>query len=180
MIWKSNMVGYLRKITKSKWPKKENLNQDEIWKHVNADAVTICLKTTKNTLSLWKIESEENIEKGMLAMISNMERPDTVDFIIIKEEIFNKYSFSYNDKEGITPYKEFVNKHRNITNLTYQKMEDVIKAVIDVLMSEKNCYRLKSSKVKDMILEAVEQGKINVMELNPNMREKLGLVVQEN
>ena len=54
------MVVCVRKINKSKWPAEETLagkTDEEILPFLKADALTSCLRTSKDELSLWTVEN---------------------------------------------------------------------------------------------------------------------------
>ncbi|MCA4148535.1 hypothetical protein LDY24_17900, partial [Acinetobacter baumannii] len=54
------MTIFVRKISKAKWPSEEEIAEkaldSEIIPFVRADALTTCLKTSQNTLSVWTVE----------------------------------------------------------------------------------------------------------------------------
>nr|EKU5176985.1 hypothetical protein [Acinetobacter baumannii]EKW2555511.1 hypothetical protein [Acinetobacter baumannii] len=53
------MTIFVRKISKAKWPSEEEIAEkaldSEIIPFVRADALTTCLKTSQNTLSVWAV-----------------------------------------------------------------------------------------------------------------------------
>lgn len=72
----------VRKINRSKWFQ-TNIYEGE---DISGDAITNCLKTTRNTLSTWRINSETEIEDAILAMASGFDHIDTIDVIPINPE----------------------------------------------------------------------------------------------
>ena len=88
------MTYYVRKISRSKWQKDplsedQKIALDEI-KGVRADAITNCIKTTGDKLSLWKVENKKDCIDDIVPLIVGFERPDTCDVIYIEESIFEK------------------------------------------------------------------------------------------
>lgn len=81
----NNMAYYVRKISRSKWQENQ-LSTDtkkalEEIKSVKADAITNCIKTTGNKLSLWKVEEKKDSIEDIVPLIIGFERPDTCDII---------------------------------------------------------------------------------------------------
>lgn len=70
MNWKRNrMAYYVRKISRSKWQDNPlSTNEEKALqeiRNVAADAITNCIKTTGNRLSIWRVE-EKNIRLMIL------------------------------------------------------------------------------------------------------------------
>jgi len=87
------MAYYVRKIARSKWQEKQ-LSEDaaqaiEEVKSVKADAITNCIKTTGNKLSLWRVEEKSDSIDDIIPLIIGFERPDTCDVIYISDEVFS-------------------------------------------------------------------------------------------
>ena len=90
----NNMAYYVRKISRSKWQENQ-LSTDtkkalEEIKSVKADAITNCIKTTGNKLSLWKVEEKKDSIEDIVPLIIGFERPDTCDIIIYQIKCFWK------------------------------------------------------------------------------------------
>ncbi|MFX4420202.1 hypothetical protein ABTA42_19415, partial [Acinetobacter baumannii] len=83
------MTIFVRKISKAKWPSEEEIAEkaldSEIIPFVRADALTTCLKTSQNTLSVWAVENctDAEIEKAILALITNtkLERLNRIQIV---------------------------------------------------------------------------------------------------
>ena len=79
------MAYYVRKISRSKWQESQ-LSTDEVKaleevRSVKADAITNCIKTTGNKLSLWKVDEKRDVIEDIIPLILVFERPDTCDII---------------------------------------------------------------------------------------------------
>ena len=59
-------------------------------KSVKADAITNCIKTTGNKLSLWRVEEKRDSIDDIIPLIIGFERPDTCDIIYISDEVFSE------------------------------------------------------------------------------------------
>ena len=69
----------VRKIDKSKWLQ-NNITADE---DVSADDITICLKTSENKLSAWKVSTEHDIREAILAIVTGGDHLEAIDVITI-------------------------------------------------------------------------------------------------
>ena len=92
------MAYYIRKIARSKWQEKQ-LSEDEAQaieevKSVKADAITNCIKTTGNKLSLWRVEEKRDSIDDIIPLIIGFERPDTCDVVYISDEVFSEEEIS--------------------------------------------------------------------------------------
>ncbi|HGW8299013.1 TPA: hypothetical protein ACNRNA_003693 [Acinetobacter baumannii] len=102
------MTIFVRKISKAKWPSEEEIAEkaldSEIIPFVRADALTTCLKTSQNTLSVWAVENctDAEIEKAILALITNtkLERLNRIQIVYFSKENDNLHckSLKYNNK----------------------------------------------------------------------------------
>ncbi|HXD92952.1 MAG TPA: hypothetical protein VNX01_07035, partial [Bacteroidia bacterium] len=79
------MAFYVRKISRSKWEKGSQSDPD-------ADAITGCTRTSQNTLSLWLVENDFDVEvdKAFLALACSMERADGFEVLLLEEQSVNE------------------------------------------------------------------------------------------
>ena len=61
---------YLRKISRGKWPKEDEIAQASP-RDVKADTVVSELKTESNKLSVWQVETDDDLENAFVALGSN-------------------------------------------------------------------------------------------------------------
>jgi hypothetical protein len=99
----------VRKVNKAKW-----INADNVKEPPSADAITGCLRTTNNTLSVWRINNETELEDAVLAIVSGQERLDTIDVIVLDDEHFIKCKISTEETEGRTPVEDLKSTHRDL------------------------------------------------------------------
>ena len=64
----------VRKINKAKWQQIDLTISND----ASGDAITNCLKTKSNTLSVWMIDSENQIDDAFLALLANQDRIETI------------------------------------------------------------------------------------------------------
>ncbi len=158
----------VRKIELSKW-KQRNITGGE---PPSADAITNCMRTSKNTLSVWGIESSTDLEEAVLAIASQFDHLDTADFLIIETELLDSKGLSLENTPGFTPYKEFVNQHRDVIDLDYHKLGDMADVIVESIKRAYN-QRFTKAMLKKILVEGIQQGKIDPEELKESVRSKL-------
>lgn len=72
----------VRKINRSKWPQEDEKN---VFK-VASDAITICLKSCGNTLSVWEIDNEQNLDEAVLALASGFQHLESIDVVMLESD----------------------------------------------------------------------------------------------
>jgi hypothetical protein len=166
------MAFLIRKINRSKWPNSdyENFSIDDLV----ADAITSDLRTSKNTLSTWEIQNEEEVLDAVLALSSGFERLDTIDVIILdKTEVIN-VGFELIETPGITPVKDLVDTHKDIVNLTFKSIGLFSKLILDTLGKDK-VKRIREKEVKKLLIDAIQSGRLNADSLKDGLRKKLAV-----
>ena len=107
---------YVRMINKkAKWEQDKNKNISDI----SSDIITNCLKTSQDTLSLWYVANEDEIDDAIIALSSNRDYVNRLDYIVIPDEYIKSYNLELNKEEGNSPYISFNNNHYNIININY-------------------------------------------------------------
>lgn len=162
----------IRKITRSKWPREnyESLTSNDI----SADAVTSCLRTTRNTLSTWEVSSTQEINEAILALVSGFERIDTIDIVIIeKQELLDK-GFELINTPGLTPVVDLVETHIDISSLNYASIGGFSEIMIECLKSEK-VLRYNKKKLINILEEAIKAGRVEKEKLKDGVLEKLAI-----
>ncbi|RXK57758.1 hypothetical protein ESA94_19760 [Lacibacter luteus] len=158
----------VRKINRAKWFQLDITKSDE----VSADAITNCLKTTRNTLSVWHIESEDDLDNAALAIVANQEHLDTIDVVILDENSLQKYSLDVVVSPGETPVSSLINAHRDIAELTFTKLGQVKEHIIERIRHDK-LKRYTVASLKKILLDAIAKGILQKNDLKETLRAKL-------
>lgn len=158
----------IRKINKAKWFQID-VTQDS---DVSADAITNCLRTSKNTLSVWHIENEGDLENAILAIVSGQEHLETIDIVILEQHSLEKYNINIVASPGDTPISKLVGAHRDLTDLTYSKMGIIKDCIIERIKNDK-MKRYTAASLKKILKDAIEKGLIKQEDLNLSIRGKL-------
>ncbi|MDY7622545.1 hypothetical protein ABUK00_07740 [Raoultella planticola] len=113
------MSYYIRSIKSEFW---ENELPNGGHMTMPTDCITNCLKTTSNSLSIWKTESLEihdECNKNLLAAIAlSVDRPKQYKVVFISDEELEELGLTLAETLGDTPFEEYQHTHRDITNLT--------------------------------------------------------------
>lgn len=144
---------YVRKIEKAKWLQNDILNGA----NASADAITNCTKTKRNTLSVWEIASEQQIDDAILAILGNSDHLDTIDVVCIPSDILAMKELTVEHTPGNTQFEKMVNSHRNIAGLDFLTLGTVSKLIIRQLQEKKD-RRYTVGKLKKLVKSAVKDG----------------------
>ena len=157
----------VRRINRAKW---EQIVDTGIDKDGSADAITNCLKTDHNDLSVWHIESDTDLEKAILALITGPSQTKlcTLHVVIIDESIVSTNGLSLVKTKGDTVVKDLVNTYKDLTNLTYEKLGIVKDLIVDSIKDERATFYTKK-KLQEIIKKALNEGIVNKVDLNQDL-----------
>lgn len=158
----------IRKIDKGKWLQNDIVNGADI----SADAITNCMKTTKNTLSTWRVDNEEQLEIAVLAIVSGHQQIDTIDVVWVDQIQMEQEGIAFERTPGITPITSLVDSHVDVVNLTYASLGKFAYCIVNCFL-EKKIKRYTRGMLKNMLREAINSGKINEESLAPSIVAKL-------
>ena len=135
---------------------------------IQADTVVAEFKTDQNKLSVWKVESQTDIEDAFIALGSNCSNIGTIWAAKISPEDLPEAEFE--NEEGDTPTIGINHKHYNITRLNYVTLGDVISSVLGCLRSQDSRIVVKSrSEMKRILAKAYTQSRLDVKGLNSSV-----------
>lgn len=165
------MSVFVRKISRAKWPDDSiagNINNGDI----SADAITACLRTAANTLSVWSIPSEEHLEDAVLAILAAGEKIETIDVAQLSPERLHASGIEYRQSAGETKVLELVKSHFDLVCLTYGKLGIVAQQVLDSIVDGK-VQRFTIGRLKEILRRAIEEGRLSPDELSEKMKKAL-------
>ncbi len=159
---------YIRKL--SKRANLYKIKSAETNKKVPADVLKQELGTTQNTLSFWKCSDLNDTWDTMKAILLSTTSIETSQFIILDDELLEKYEIETDDsEEGTTGYKGFGNLHVNLCNLSYEKIGSVLDMIKEVAIEECRIPELKKEQVKQAIGEVMRAGLLNQEDVRPEL-----------
>jgi len=155
----------IRKINKAKWFQVDIVNNSD----VSADAITNCLKTTDNTLSVWNIENEEYLNNAILAIVSNQDHLETIDIVIIDQDSLENKNVNIVISPGNIPILKLIDTHRDITDLTYSKLGFVKDFIVESIRNDQ-LKRYTVGSLKKILKNAIEEGYLRKTDLKPSLQ----------
>lgn len=162
-------MSYLvRKINKAKWYQIDIENDN----NVSGDAITNCLKTNKNTLSVWKIETEDDLDQAILALVANQDHLDTIDIVILEESSLLEYNLNIVASPGDTPVESLKDAHRDISELTFTKLGEVKDHIVERIRNQK-LKRYTVGSLKKLLKKSIEQGLLKKEDLKEFVQQKI-------
>ncbi|EHO14686.1 hypothetical protein [Myroides odoratimimus] len=159
----------IRKVTKSKWSK-DPLSDI---KDLSADAITSCLRTSSNTLSLWHVKDVDSMNDAILALASGFDRIDTIDVVLLEKDYLNSH-FNIEQTEGKTKVPDLINTHYDICHLTYEKIGNVATYVQEQILSKK-IKRYRVVEIATILNEAIALGRLK----NEDLKEKVRITLEK-
>ena len=158
----------LRKIRKSKWYKNDSvlwLGENEIQADALGDVVT-----SSNTLSVWLVEDDKsNLEQVIIALASGCDNISHFDYALLNVDLLSNFGIKIETKEGLTPYTRANQWHRDLVELTTNKLFKLAEAIF--ILSDRE--RVAEKTVLNWIKDAVRNGQIDKMKLSAGITKKL-------
>lgn len=122
------------------------------------DAFTKCTKTTGNTLSVWSSGSFDfkstEAKELIVAFATSMERPDSIDLIWLDEGELQEKGLVLEYTPGDTKFIKMIDRHVNISELTYEKLGYVAEHIVSQMTNEDNYCRVTKNQLIGMVVEA--------------------------
>lgn len=169
----------VRKIDKAKWLQNDIIADEE----VSADAITICLRTSENKLSVWKVSTETDIKEAILAIVSGGDHLESIDIITIDSGRIasDGISIIQNPKESNTRVQDLKKTHYDIIDLTYRKLGFIANYIVGCFKKgqiinsckEGQVLRCTEGYLKLIIQEAIQKQRLNIEDLPHSIKKKL-------
>ena len=141
---------------------------------ISADAITQCMKTTKNSMSVFEISSKVDINEAFLAISSNFDRLDSFDVVILVKQEITERDYNCVQSLGITPVENLNNTHWDITGLSYGKLGNIAEYMHN-RVSENETDRRTKYELKCIIIDAINAHRLDLTAL----REKVRIEIEE-
>ena len=157
----------VRKITRAKWDSNSELSVGEI----SADAVTSDLRTQRNSLSFWRCRAETNgdVEDAALAIAATRDHIDKIDIVWLADDELRADGQRLRNSEGRTPVTELVGLHVDVDCLDYVRLGRIARRIVTAV-EEKRYRRITRARVKKLLADAVEQGRVKLAGLQTSVQ----------
>jgi hypothetical protein len=162
---------FVRKIELAKWQKSEFLDKGEI----PADAITKCLSTSFDNLSVWEIESESEIDDIALAIYSIPQRDkiEKMDIVILDPDYLLKSGIISGQTDGATLFEARKKSHRDLLKLSNKTLDIVAYHIVDNLKKDK-FKQYPKGRIKELLKQAIlDNGKIALESLHEKLQEAI-------
>jgi hypothetical protein len=165
----------IRKFTKAKWSLIPTNTGD--YKNLQADAVTSCLRTSSNTLSVWAVDTTnwEDMHGVLAALFSSTDTPTRTDVIIIEREIIEtKLGIVLEQSNGVTPAVDMINEmHYDLVKIDLLKVDAFANLMYLENMKVNNpmIRRFKESEVIKIVKESIDNSLIDPEKLRTRWQE---------
>ena len=164
------MSYFVRKITRAKWSLPSGVVDNPF--DVPADVIAIDLKTSANTLSVWEIEDEVNLDDAVLAIASGGNKLDTIDIVWIEKIELEKKGVEFIASPGRTPIEYLVKTHLDLTGLNYFKIGLIAESITTKIASSK-IKRYTTGELKKLFNAAIDKGLVEKSLLDEGIRKGL-------
>lgn len=158
---------FIRKINRNKW-----LQADQVPDDVSADAITGCMRTQRNTLSVWEVQDENKIDEAVLAIVSAGDHLETIDVIQIDREHLEENRIDCIQTEGRTPVEDLVGTHVDLCNLAYKELGIIAYHIVDKFRQGK-VERYTKTRLKGILKDAIQQQRLETTDLEDAISDKL-------
>lgn len=164
------MPNYIRVINRAYWPDEEEITRGYNIDNLGANTITQDLRTKDNTLSLWAVENTQDV---VLAMVSNATKIDDICTLKIDDGIINDSGLEVKNEVGNSRIKDLNEFHYNIKNLTYKKLADVSKVIIEALKNEDNLETFTKKSIIKILKKAIDDKRLDPRTLSKNIQKEL-------
>lgn len=165
-----------RKISCAKWNSQATVEDGEI----AADAVTVDLRTTGNTLSFWTCDDVNNatLREVVLALAAGSERIDKFDIAWLPAQRAKEEGLKMISTDGNTPVMKLVKRHVDIERLDLVRLGRVAK-LIQSTIADGNHGRFTKAEVQQVLVSAVEAGDLQVDAVSEKLRPELASALEK-
>ncbi len=164
------MQYFARKISRPKWEVKPFMNPDEI----SADAITSCLRTTNNTLSLWECSTrEDHISEVILAIVTSMDRIDRIHIILLRRDELEADGLTLISNPGNTPIVDLRDRHVDVVNLEMKKLCSIARKRATNVRNDQDFHQFTRAHVKEMLRDTVMSDRVGIDQLKENVQREL-------
>jgi len=158
----------VRKIERGKWMQNNILSGAD----VSADAITNCMKTKNNSLSVWEVSRKDEVDDIVLALASQSEHIETMDVIVLDRTTLISSGLQLQETDSPTPVRELSQRHRDIVQLTYLSLGVLARITVDAIRNN-TLQRYTRGKIKKLIDNAIAAGRLNREGLKENVKSHL-------
>ena len=134
------------------------------------------LRTQNNTLSVWRADSDEDINDALVALSLNRTDVQKVIALLLDENDLAAMQIDYSDKlPGKAPgaIDSIKKKHRDLLEIDYKRLGILSDYMMSIVHDKEKRVELSKPSVKNLLEEYRKNGMIEVEEMNEDLRSNL-------
>lgn len=158
----------VRKIERGKWLQNDILSGAD----VSADAITNCMKTSNNSLSVWEVTGEEQVNEVVLALTSQSQHIEAIDVVALDRTALINSGLQLQTTDSPTPIKELSQLHRDIVQLTYKSLGVLAGMTVEAIRNQAN-HRYTKGMIKNLLDNAIVAGRLDKETLKEHVKSHL-------
>lgn len=168
-----------RKFSRAKWVKPSFIKDDDI----PADAITLCLKTADNKLSLWDCtEQKLSIEDVVLALATGLkvDKLEKMHVIAFQKDELHAAGLTLVSSDGETQVVDMVDRHMDLVELTLSKLANLAKIMANQIDTERHCHSFTRKEVAKILNDSIVAGRITIDKLGPGIQAEIAKLSKRN
>lgn len=134
------------------------------------------LRTQNNTLSVWRADSQEDIDDAIVAMSLNRTDVSKVIALLIDENDLSVMQIELSDKNpGKAPgaVESIKKKHRDLVEIDYKRLGILSEYMMKVVQDKDRRVEVTKPNVRKLLTQYRDGNKLVLDEMNKDLREKL-------
>lgn len=154
----------------SRWDGSKKVNRHDAF--IIGDAISD-LKTTDNTLSVWRVETKEDLNDVLVALALSREKVDKIVYCLLDETVLNRLEIQLsNAKLGDAPGLDssILSKHRDLIELDFWRLGYLAEYMLSYLSISENQKLIQRSEVKKLLTEYKDSGKLDISKMKPKLK----------
>jgi hypothetical protein len=162
------MAYLVRKIAPAKWSGVQSLAA------LSADALTADLRTAGNALSLWEIDSEQELNQAVLALATskNTKKFEKMDLVLIPKETILTKQLPIRESPGETFAESLSDTHREVVGLKYPSLGNFAQIIID-LLSQDGLTTITKTEVEKIVKDACKNNAVDITCFPEEMQKRI-------
>lgn len=140
---------------------------------VKADGITKDLKSDDNTMSLWEINSLDELREVAASLLTSRDSVHDLFIVAIpKDKLVGKIKFE-NNNCAETAYKKFKDRHYDLLDMNLGKIRILSELILESLKDDSNIYDFVFLDNKDFLNQLIASGEIVEEELKKKVKKAL-------
>lgn len=164
------MTYFARKIARAKWDPKPGMLPDAI----RADALTGCLRTTDDTLSVWACDGTlADIAEVALALVAQGNTLDKLDIVLLEQRELEDKGITPVATPGETPLADLRARHHDLANLDMVAHSHVAVLVATAVRARNGHYQFTRRRAIELLRAAIDGGRVGREALADGLRREI-------